>query len=159
MPDIVYDPDGTGVANRNIICHCCNKLIAAGDRVTYTLGSNSRWVHVLCRPVFWYDDGHNRFLLPTNTAYSKFNSEQHTAASWHSDWKGGIPPTHIWNSQSVVIEEAISKLQRKWKAWKKRWKEEVDGKVVALMMLQSGAIYKWQLKYIMYVLTKNIICY
>ena len=158
MPGVVYGVDGTGIAPRKMMCFCCKKQIEIGDRVTRTRGSDPRCVHALCRPVYWYDDGLNRYLLPTNTAYSEFNSRQHLTASNDPKWDGVEYPSHLdWVYQSVVIEEAIAKLQRKWKAWKKRWEEEVDGAVVALMVIQRGAKYKWQQKHLMYMVTENII--
>lgn len=151
----VYDADGTGPATREMMCFCCGKLIDIGNRVTQTRGSDPRCVHALCRPVFWYK--YSNMLLPYSTLASEFNSEQHLAASHDPYYKGGIPPHIDWVYQSVVIEEAISKLQRKWKAWKKRWDEEVDSAVVALMVIQRGAKYKWQQEHLMHMVTENII--
>ena len=146
MSDIVYGADGTGIATRRVMCSGCKTQIEIGDTVTRTTGKNQKVVHKLCRDVFYYDDGQNKLLVATPTAYSEYNGGQHTAASWHSDWKGGIPPTHIWISRSVIIEEAIAKLQRKWRSWKGKWIKDAENAITPLWRFMMSVECEWQKK-------------
>jgi hypothetical protein len=138
-------------------CRCCKQDIKRGDSITQITGnkgslrvrgsdtpysykpSRNDWVHLECRPSYWYTYGWSPMFVAGFTRYSDSIARRRDLAAHDPDWGENWwdIPDPDWKLEEERITASLTKLQRKWKGWKQR-------QLLQNSSVSGGTLQDWQ---------------
>ena len=162
----------TTKSNYKMPCSCCGETINRGDKITQVIGtigklrtrgqlsdvvilparsqynftsytpSRNSWVHLNCRPSYWYTYGWSPLFTAGGTHYSESIQDRRNRASFDPDWSEDWCeiPNPEWKYESDRIEKGVvATFQALWRGYRTR----KEYKAISWLAAHGSALSNW----------------
>lgn len=151
-------------------CGCCGETIHRGDEITQVLGNagqmrtrdfhvnaagesiysyaptRNRWVHLHCRPSYWYTYGWSPMFCAGFTRYSNSIERRRDAAAIDPDWGENYweIPNPVWKLEQERIEKGVvATFQGLWRGYSTRKKYKAVKWIIAKCSTYVKSVICW----------------